>query len=171
MNKKYLNKLLIVLICIAIFECKSSAINKQSIPSEKKTTSRVNVTTDAKKIIKDAKTYLGTPYKYGGTSKRGIDCSALVQNVFNNQAIKLPRSSRDQSLKGKWIDINDIMPGDLVFFATSKNSRKITHVGIVTSIKENTFEFIHASTSKGVTISSLSERYWYKAYVQARRVL
>ena len=174
MNQRYLNRILIILIFITFVGCKSAALKRSEPPKKPSTTVKSNTvpaTNDAEKIIKDAKKYLGTSYKYGGSTKRGIDCSALVQNVYMNQNIDLPRSSKDQSLKGKWIDIKDIIPGDLVFFATQKNSRKITHVGIVTSINGNDFDFIHSSSSKGVIISSLSEHYWYKAYVQARRIL
>lgn len=169
MKQKHLNIILILLIGISIFECKSTLISKRT--EQSKNVSNSKLSPDVKQIIKDAKKYLGTKYKYGGDGKRGIDCSGLVQNVFKNQDINLPRSSKDQSLKGKWIDVKNIVPGDLVFFATQRNSRTITHVGIVTEIKGKFFKFIHSSTSKGVIISSLDEKYWYRAYVQARRIL
>jgi len=175
MIKKNLHHIFIISIFILFVSCKSTATNISK--SRSKTTNTVknnhkqSITPQTHQIIKDAKAYLGTRYQYGGTSKRGIDCSALVQNVYANQNISLPRSAKAQSLKGKWIDIKKIRIGDLVFFATRKNSRKITHVGIVTKIKDDFFEFIHASSSKGVILSSLSERYWYRSYVQARRVL
>ena len=68
-------------------------------------------------------------------------------------------------------DIKKIQEGDLVFFATRKNSRKVNHVGIVTNVRNGEVSFIHSSTSRGVIISKISERYWYLAYVQARRYL
>ena len=125
----------------------------------------------ADKIIEDAKQYEGTRYKYGGTSKKGMDCSGLVVTSFNSENIKLPRTTNELALTGDWIDLKEVKKGDLLFFATRKNSRKINHVGIVTEARIGYIEFIHASTSAGVIISSLSERYWYFAFVQARRIL
>ena len=100
-----------------------------------------------------------------------MDCSGLVYTSFKNHNISLPRTTRDLSSYGNWIDIKEVNVGDLVFFATKKNSRKVNHVGIVTSVRTGHVEFIHASTSRGVIISSLAEKYWYFAFVQARRVL
>ena len=73
--------------------------------------------------------------------------------------------------QGNWIDLKKVKKGDLLFFATKKNSRKINHVGLVVSSRVGHVEFIHSTTSKGVITSSLAERYWYYAFVQARRVL
>lgn len=122
-------------------------------------------------ILKDAQKYLGAPYKYAGNTSAGFDCSGLVTKVFNENNTKLPRRSEDQSNAGKPINIRDTKPGDLVFFATAGGSR-VSHVGIVHDIGNNgEVKFIHASTSKGVIISSLNEKYWNKAYLFARRVL
>ena len=124
-----------------------------------------------KSLLADAETYLGTPYQFGGNSKQGLDCSALVLNVYREQRIKLPRRSQDQALQGKKIDITESRPGDLLFFDTVGNGG-VTHVGIVKEILDKgEVTFIHASTSKGVIISSLNERYWNKAFLFARRVL
>ncbi|MDX1278184.1 C40 family peptidase [Oceanihabitans sediminis] len=122
-------------------------------------------------IIDNAKSFEGTRYKYGGTTKKGMDCSGLIYTSFKKEDINMPRTTTDLSTTGDWIDIKNIQVGDLVFFATSKGSRKINHVGIVTTSRTGYVEFIHASTSRGVMISNLAERYWYLAYVQARRVL
>ena len=130
-----------------------------------------NVNAQIKDILKDAEKYLGAPYKYGGNTSSGFDCSGFTVKVFNENNSQLPRRSEDQSNAGKSINIKEAKPGDLIFFATSGGS-KVTHVVIVHDI-ENSGEvkFIHASTSKGVIISSLNEKYWNKAYLFARRVL
>lgn len=130
-----------------------------------------NPDAEIREILKDAEKYLGAPYKYAGNTSSGFDCSGFTTKVFEENHTKLPRRSEDQSNAGKGISIKEAQPGDLLFFATSGGS-KVTHVGIVHDIG-NTGEvkFIHASTSKGVIISSLNEKYWNKAYLFARRVL
>ncbi len=121
-------------------------------------------------ILKDAEKYLGAPYKYGGITSSGFDCSGFTCKVFAEKELKLPRRSTDQAATGKQIDIRDVMPGDLVFFATGGGS-KVSHVGIVHDIGEDgEVKFIHASTSRGVIISSLNEAYWNKAFLHAQRV-
>lgn len=122
-------------------------------------------------ILKDAEKYLGAPYKYAGTTSAGFDCSGYTGKVFGENNLQLPRRSSDQANAGEKIDIKNAKPGDLVFFATSGGS-KVSHVGIVHDIgNDGEVKFIHASTSKGVIISSLNEKYWNKAYLFARRVL
>lgn len=124
-----------------------------------------------KKILNDAEDFLGAPYKLGGTSKSGLDCSGLVINVYNENKVKMPRRSADQAQQGKKIEIWEAKPGDLLFFATNGNG-VVTHVGIVKEIKNRgEITFIHASTSKGVIVSSLNEKYWNKAFLFAKRVL
>lgn len=122
-------------------------------------------------LLKDAQKYLGTPYKYAGTTPAGFDCSGLVVKVFNENNMTLPRRSVDQSNKGVPVNIKNARPGDLVFFATA-GGQKVTHVGIIQDIgNDGEIKFIHSSTSRGVIISSLNEKYWNKAYLFARRVL
>lgn len=124
-----------------------------------------------KSLIKDAESYLGTPYKFGGNTSSGFDCSGFTVKVFQDNNFSLPRRSSDQADAGKSIDIKTVKPGDLLFFATSGGSR-VSHVGIVHTIEnDGEIKFIHASTSKGVIISSLNEKYWNKAYLHAQRVL
>ena len=122
-------------------------------------------------VLEDAEKYLGTPYKFGGSSSSGFDCSGFTLHVFQNNNYKLPRRSVEQSKVGKHIALNEVRPGDLLFFATGLGN-KVSHVGIVHSVgKDGEIKFIHASTSKGVIISSLNQKYWNKAYLHARRVL
>lgn len=125
----------------------------------------------AEKIIDYAMKFEGVRYKYGGTDKKGMDCSGLVTSAFSNEGIALPRSSSEIALSGDWIDLKKVQKGDLLFFATSGKSRKVTHVALVTQVNEDQVEFIHSTNSAGVIVSTLEERYWYRAFVQARRVL
>lgn len=164
----------LVLLAFVLSSCKSKKTSvRKSSSKEKKHTSRPlppsNSLADA--VIHYAKKFEGVKYKYGGTTKKGMDCSGLVTTAFNSKDIVLPRTTSAMAVHGDWIDLKKVRKGDLLFFATRKNSRKVNHVGIVTYTNGNRIEFIHASTSAGVIVSSLAERYWYFAFVQARRVL
>lgn len=122
-------------------------------------------------LLKDAEKYIGAPYKYGGNTSSGFDCSGFTVKVYDENNFKLPRVSSDQANTGEKISFKNAEPGDLVFFATSGGT-KVSHVGIVHDIGDDgEIKFIHASTSKGVIISSLNESYWNKAFLFARRVL
>ena len=121
-------------------------------------------------IIDFAKTFQGTRYKFGGTTKAGMDCSGLVFTAFQTQNITLPRISREMATKGILISFKDIEEGDLVFFRTSRKNT-ITHVGLVVESKRGEVKFIHSTTQAGVIISSLEEDYWKKAFVEVRRII
>ncbi len=112
------------------------------------------------------KSYIGVPYVWGGTTKRGMDCSGFVQRVFGEAGIKLPRTSSQQWMVGRTIERVLLEKGDLVFFRTA--GKRISHVGIMTSPEKD--QFVHASSSKGVSYASLGWRYFDKRYAGARRV-
>ena len=122
-------------------------------------------------ILTEAETYLGTPYRYGGMTRRGIDCSAFVLSVFGATAgMNLPRVASSQAQEGEKVEKSDLQKGDLVFFSHGKG--RISHVGIVESVSvEGDIKFIHAATSKGVMISSLADSYWGPRFRFAKRVL
>lgn len=120
-------------------------------------------------VITTAKGYIGTPYRWGGTSRAGIDCSGLLCNSFRMVRYDLPRTSEQQSKIGKKVKRKKLEPGDLVFFATGKKRRQITHVGLVTEVRGGEVKFIHASSSLGVVISELDVKYYRKRFRTARR--
>ena len=121
-------------------------------------------------VIYYAKGYLGAPYALGGNTKNGIDCSGLIYNAYRQQGVKIPRTVNALRKKGKRISVDRAKKGDLVFFRTSRK-RRLTHAGIVVSTKRGVPQFIHASSSKGVIITTLDNTYWKKAYAQTRRLL
>lgn len=122
-------------------------------------------------ILTEAESYLGTPYRYGGTTRNGIDCSAFVLSVFGASAgLNLPRVAASQAQEGERVEKSELQKGDLVFFSHGRG--RISHVGIVESVSEDgTVKFIHAATSRGVMVSSLNDSYWGPKFRFAKRVL
>ncbi len=126
----------------------------------------------AEKVISTARTFIGTPYKYGGMTRSGMDCSGLLINSFTVVKVNLPRSSEAQSKVGTQVKMNDLKPGDLVFFATGNKKNEITHVGLVTDVKaKDNIKFIHSSSKLGVVETNLFAEYYQKRFRVARRVI
>jgi probable lipoprotein NlpC len=126
----------------------------------------------AEKVISTARTFIGTPYKYGGTTRAGMDCSALLINSFSAVKLNLPRSSEAQSKVGTEVSMNELKPGDLVFFATDNKKKQITHVGLITDVRsKGNVKFIHASSSLGVVETNLFAEYYQQRFRVARRVI
>lgn len=118
-----------------------------------------------KEIKEVANKYLGSPYLYGGTTSKGFDCSGYITTVFKELGVSLPRSSASMYNVGEAVNQSDLIPGDLVFFNTSGSG--ISHVGIYLGGGD----FIHSQTNIGVSITSLSDKYyWADRYVGAKRV-
>ena len=118
-------------------------------------------------IIEEAETWLGTPYEYGGYTKHGSDCSGMVLSVYLDvTGIKLPRNSAKQAEFCKALRAEEVVPGDLVFFATGKDPAVISHVGIMISDED----FIHMSTSKGAVISKTTTPYYTRTFMGYGRV-
>ncbi len=118
-----------------------------------------------KDIVKTAAKYKGVPYKFGGTTPKGFDCSAYVQYVFGKHDAKLARTADAQVLDGIFVLKSKLKPGDLVFFSTYASGA--SHVGIYAG----SGKFWSASTSRGVVLDSLDTGYWKEHYYGARRVL
>ena len=124
----------------------------------------------AESVIFTASSNIGTKYRSGGTNSEGFDCSGLMFSSFKTIDITLPRTSSEQSNFGFKIDKNFAQKGDLIFFATNGSSH-INHVGLITEVSENDIKFVHSSTSSGVIISSITEEYYDKRFVQINRVI
>lgn len=121
-------------------------------------------------IVATAKENLGVKYKLGGTTKSGMDCSGLVYATLLKHDIEVARTAIDIAKEGREVSKSKAQIGDLIFFRT-ENSSTINHVGIITSIDDDTLFFIHASTSKGVIISALDEPYYLKAFAKIKRII
>ena len=149
--------------------------------SQKKITKRNNINS----IIGEARTYIGTPYLWGGNDKNGIDCSGLLVRSFESIGMKIPRTTSQQIdigknitinrtinwLRGKPISLNKSKSGDLVFFAFGKSKRKVTHVGLISNVKNKLdMDFIHASSTRGVVETQLNKDYYLKRIRKIKRV-
>ncbi|AXI99672.1 lipoprotein Spr/probable lipoprotein NlpC [Cyclonatronum proteinivorum] len=117
------------------------------------------------RLMQQYQQWRGTPYRLGGITQQGVDCSAFVMLVFRNGfGVEIPRTTDQQMRHGTRIRPQQLRVGDLVFFQTGRNTR---HVGIVLSGGR----FMHASTSQGVIIDELNQAYWQQRFTVARRVL
>ncbi|MFB5662703.1 NlpC/P60 family protein [Alteribacillus sp. HJP-4] len=120
----------------------------------------------ADEVISAGKSVMGTPYKYGGTSTSGFDCSGFTRYAFKQAGVDLPRSSSQQYGEGNSVSKSNLKKGDLVFFNTSGSG--VSHNGIYIGGGD----FIHSSSSKGVSIASVDDPYyWGSKYIGAKRVI
>ncbi len=132
---------------------------------------KLSKSTRVNSVIGKARTYIGTPYKWGGNDKKGIDCSGLLVRSFESVGMKLPRTTSQQIDLGKKVSLKKSREGDLVFFAFGKSKRKVTHVGLVSNVENNSdIKFIHASSSKGVVETQLIRDYYLKRIRKVKRV-
>jgi cell wall-associated NlpC family hydrolase len=143
------------------------------VSAEKTDTENIEkpVLSKADVIINTALTYSGVRYKFGGTTRKGMDCSGLLYVAFAEHDIKLPRTSYHMAEEGKRIRIEHVTKGDLLFFRTLRRGKRINHVGLVVAVEGDDIKFIHASSSRGVIVSSLREGYWNYAFIKATRIL
>lgn len=124
------------------------------------------------KVVATSRSYIGTPYKWGGTTKRGIDCSGLIQNTYQAVGIKLPRTAKEQSKVGHKKDWESLRTGDLVYFKfKEKGEGRWYHSGILTHVAKEKILFVHASSSRGVVESSLLSSYYKENVKSFRRVI
>ena len=124
-------------------------------------------------IMDEAMSHLGARYRSGSKGPSAFDCSGFTSYVFGRTGMQIGCSSRDQYAKNMPITRSEMQRGDLVFFTSPRSGRGVGHVGIVVDVDPltHTFSFIHASSSKGVTITNSDEGFYARRFVGARRVL
>lgn len=153
--KKIFGHSVLLLVSLFIFSCSAS---------KKARTQKID------RIIMEARSYTGTPYRLGGMNRTGMDCSGLLVRSFESAGENIPRTSKEQAKYGKAVGKNELQKGDLIFFSNKRWKRKITHVGLVTEVNgRNSVTFIHASTKLGVVETEFYVDYYQKLYVKARR--
>lgn len=152
-----------------IVEAKTyKALTGQALPPRPATAQTAKTGSGGKpdKILDTALAYKGVKYRFGGSTPAGFDCSGFVMYVFDKNGVKLPRTADKQYEVGKQISSKrELKPGDLVFFETYEKGA--SHVGIY----QGNGNFVHASTSRGVTVTPLTDSYFGPRYLGARRVL
>lgn len=153
-----------------VYSYEDNDSKKSKKKNKKETKKKASNHSLADKIVNEALDNIGVKYRLGGTTKSGMDCSGLVFSSFAEYDIKLPRTSIDMSRYGNEISKKKAQPGDLIFFKTNGRS-VINHVGIVTEVNGDEIKFVHASTSKGVMVSSTNDEYYNKTFAQINRVI
>ncbi len=133
------------------------------------------ILTDSSEVVLDslvtyARTYLGTPYKYGGRGPERFDCSGYTSHVFTSVDVRLPFSSRAQIAHGMPVALDSVRKGDLLFFTSPRSGSNPGHVGIVTRVEQGKLYFIHSSSTRGVVEDPLKDHY-RRRFIEARRIL
>lgn len=151
---------IVVILTTSLFGEVIANENTENIFKKKK--SRVYKKTE-RKLMYEIKKCMGTPYKYGGTTTKGFDCSGFVSHIYRNvYKISLPRSSKNIMKRGKMVSKKRLKTGDLLFF---KPKRNYYHVGIYIG----NGKFVHTSSTLGVSEASINSPYWKKCYLKAKR--
>jgi probable lipoprotein NlpC len=172
---RHLSLAILLVSFFCFISCKSAKVSStkpQKRKTKKEQTRNIHESNEkVDKVIKTAKSYVGTPYKYGGTSRSGMDCSGLMLLCFKEVSITLPRTSAEQSNVGTAIKYADLRPGDLVFFTDKKGGSTVVHAGLVSKVNgPRDVKFIHSSTKLGVVESDLYVSYYENILIKARRV-
>ena len=154
---------LVLVLAINVVGCASTSSTSTSPASDAAPTLSVSEAED--RLHAAAERWEGTPHEWGGTTRRGVDCSGLVQSIYADAfGYQVPRTTDQQVEWGRFVERDDLKPGDLVFFRPGSGQR---HVGIYVSDGQ----FLHASSSDGVRLSPLDRSYWVERWWQGRRLL
>jgi cell wall-associated NlpC family hydrolase len=123
-------------------------------------------------VISVGKTFLGIPYRWGGTTENGFDCSGFIRHIFDWFGVSLPRTSREMANYGSYVRRNELQKGDLIFFSGRNLKRGVIgHIGIVVEVTSEAVKMMHSSSSKGVHIEDLNKsEYFSRRYMTARRL-
>lgn len=123
-------------------------------------------------VVISAAKMLGTPYRRGGKSENGYDCSGFVQYVLNKNNIKISRSSCTQVFDGVEVPLETVRPGDVLIFSGSKKSKHPGHAALVHHVDQNgVIYFIHSASGTGITIDNMNMEYYKKRFIKARDVI
>lgn len=152
-----------LLFFIVLFTCSGNSAFAQKKKQRRKSQTEA--------VINTAKSYIGTPYLWGGNSKAGMDCSGLIHLSYKAAGYQIPRTAKEQSKFGKNKGWNGLKPGDVVFFKFKEKRNKWWHSGMITEVKGDQIKFIHASSSRGVTESNLMSDYYRKNVKGFRRLI
>ena len=139
-------------------------LHHQVLGQNKKKQNKITLAT------KHAKSFIGTPYKYGGNSKNGIDCSSLIQQSYAKIGIKMPRTAQEQAKMGNKKLEGRVRPGDIVYFKFKQKREKWWHTGMITYVDQEKIKFVHASSSRGVVEDTYND-YYKKHTKYFRRVI
>ncbi|MFK7757525.1 MAG: C40 family peptidase [Flavobacteriales bacterium] len=122
-------------------------------------------------LMNNAKELYGIRYRYGGTDKKGFDCSGFMQYIMAESGIEFPRVSVDQYCLGDQVaKISEVLPGDLLFFNPRNRAKRVGHVGIVSRVEDGKIYMIHASSSRGISEVCYNEcSYWKSRFIGAKR--
>ena len=165
---KFKSALFVVLLPASFLSQNLPTVNPNS-PTD--TLNAANFTNpEVDELIKFAKTFLGTPYRYSGNTPSGFDCSGFIYYIMGNFGFKVTRTSYGMADLGRNVKLTEVRPGDLLFFKGRSNG-SIGHVGMVVEASEQGLFFIHSSTSRGVVIDNFkTSKYYISRYLKAKRM-
>lgn len=181
MNKTYkihlLSVMLTMFLAVSVASCGSSKKNTKTaqqnpiekVVTDQKTHKKLDKTPTAvaDALVSEARTWIGTPYKYGGHSRDGADCSGFLMEVFKNAIdVTIPRTTREQRDDCLYVDRDNISVGDILFFSSNNSTGKIAHVGMYVGDGR----MIHASSSRGVVEDNLDVNYYVQHFQSIGRV-
>lgn len=158
-----------VIVSALLFAAGSSS-NRSFAQSPKSQEVAADTLNPIQSLVSFATRHLHIPYRSGGSSKRGFDCSGFVRYCFNQWNITLPHSSAAQAEHGEAVELNDAKPGDLIFFKGTK-SKRIGHVGIITEVAPGYVKFIHSAWKGGIRYDLLNAAYYSKRFVAIKRMM
>lgn len=170
MKTKCFNKLLIGLcLLLGLASCKTQAprLDYKAIAEASRRLDMDIGYTDNPKLYLESADWIGTPYRNGGNTKRGVDCSGFTKQVFSKTyGIDLQRTTQGQTKQIRKVSKGNLKEGDLVFFSSPRSRKRVAHVGIY--LKDNLF--VHASTSRGVIVSNLKSKYYRQHWLYGGRI-
>lgn len=150
----------------------ASSLENRSLAQAPKSRAAADTLNPIESLVSFATRHLHIPYRSGGSSKRGFDCSGFVRYCFNQWNITLPHSSAAQAEHGEAVELDDAKPGDLIFFkGNSTKSKRIGHVGIITEVAPGYVKFIHSAWKGGIRYDLLNAAYYSKRFVAVKRMI